>query len=334
MNKKDSTPSIIALGEALIDFVSLQSGVGLIEAASFKKAAGGAPANVAAGLGKLGVDCAFIGRVGTDQFGEFLIETLKGCHVNISGISCDEDARTMLAFVSLGANGERDFMFYRHPSADMLLAPEHIDETLFKGADIFHFGSISLGAEPCREATLQALKYAKDNNLFISYDPNLRLNLWDSADHAKKEILAALPSADFLKINEDELAFLTGSADLEMGIKIFLNMGPSIVAVTIGPKGTCIGSRSAGIQTIPVVDVPVVDTTGAGDTFVAGFLSQLLPFVKSDQIATLTAEQIRQMTIYANTAAAITTSGRGAIDSMPDSQQVQELLCSIQATSL
>ncbi|NCD31865.1 MAG: histidine kinase [Spartobacteria bacterium] len=327
MKTRLSTPApvVIALGEVLIDFVALQSGVSLLEAGSFKKAAGGAPANVAVGLARMGIPCGFVGRVGSDPFGEFLAQTLQENGVDTSGISYDEKARTMLAFVSLTAGGERDFMFYRHPSADMLLSPEHINEALIRDAAIFHFGSISLSVEPCRDATLYALSIAKKHGRFVSYDPNLRPALWDSLDHAKREIMSAIPYADFMKINDDELEFLTGSKDLESGIKQFLDMGPSIVAVTLGPKGTCIATRS-NMLTIPVVDVPVVDTTGAGDTFVAGFLSGLLPHIQNQTAGDLTPDDLMRITAYANTAAAITTMGRGAIPSMPTAEQIDELL--------
>jgi fructokinase len=171
-------PAVITLGEMLIDFVPTVSGVSLIEAPAFQKAAGGAPANVAVGLARLGVPSGFMGKVGEDAFAENGVDTTALCF--------SKAARTALAFVSLKADGERDFMFYRHPSADMLYTPEEVDEDYLEQARIFHYGSISLIGEPSRSATLRAIEVARQSGALISYDPNLRLNLWPDAQSAKE----------------------------------------------------------------------------------------------------------------------------------------------------
>ena len=181
---------VIACGELLIDFVSTESGVTLAAAPAFKKAAGGAPANVAVGVARLGYRAGFLGQVGEDDFGHFLADTLAEAGVDTGGLRFSAEARTALAFVSLRADGERSFMFYRHPSADMLWRPEDVDAGYAAGTRIFHYGSISLIGEPSRSATLAALGHARAAGALISYDPNLRLALWPSAEAARAGMLA------------------------------------------------------------------------------------------------------------------------------------------------
>ena len=317
---------IVCLGEVLIDFVSLESGVSLVEAPSFKKAAGGAPANVAVGLARLGHSVGFIGKVGEESFGDFLVKTLADNQVDVSGIARDPQARTMLAFVSLAANGEREFMFYRHPSADMTLTPEEIPDELIAKARVFHYGSISLISEPCRSATLHALKLAKDNGVITSYDPNLRLNLWESAELAKQEMLEGMRFADVVKINEDELEFLTGSSDFEEGAKALMKYGISLLIITLGEKGCYFYSGSAKGM-VPGKAVQAVDTTGAGDSFVAALLSGLLEQNPAgQQFSVPNASKLEEICRYANAVGALTSLERGAIPSLPTRKQIQEFL--------
>jgi fructokinase len=186
-------PDVTALGELLIDFVPTVSGVALIEAPAFQKAPGGAPANVAAGVAKLGVSAGFMGKVGDDAFGHFLAQTLQEVGVDTSALRFSSEARTALAFVSLRADGEREFMFYRHPSADMLYAPGEVDVEYIRSTRVFHYGSISLISEPSRSATLLAVEAARASEALISYDPNLRLALWPSTRAAKEGIMLGRP---------------------------------------------------------------------------------------------------------------------------------------------
>lgn len=317
---------IVCLGELLIDFVSLDSGVTLMEAPAFKKAAGGAPANVAVGAARLECEAAFIGKVGRESFGEFLTDVLQENHVNVSGISYDDEARTMLAFVSVTDEGERDFMFYRHPSADMRLTPEDIPEELIKQAHIFHYGSISLISEPCRSATLHALDLARQAEVVCSYDPNLRLGLWESEDLARKEMLQGMRYADVVKINDDELDFLTGTRDVGTGTQQLLDMGPQLVVITMGRGGCCCCSRTAQVQ-VAGFPIQAIDTTGAGDGFTAGLLSQLLNFLTPHAPFTVPdSSMLEQMARFANAVGAITALERGAIPSLPGRQQVVEFL--------
>ncbi|CAN1340618.1 Probable fructokinase-5 [Linum perenne] len=229
---------IVAFGEMLIDFVPDVAGVSLAESNGFLKAPGGAPANVACAITKLGGKSAFLGKIGDDEFGHMLVEILKKNNVNTEGVCFDKDARTALAFVTLKHNGEREFMFYRNPSADMLLKESELNMNLIKQAKIFHYGSISLISEPCRSAHMAAMKAAKSAGVLLSYDPNVRLPLWPSADAARDGIKSIWNEADFIKVSDDEVEFLTkGSADKEEVVMSLWHDKLKLLVVTDGPKG-------------------------------------------------------------------------------------------------
>ncbi len=311
-------PEIIALGEILIDFVSLRKGFPLWRAPGFLKAAGGAPANVAAGLGKLGVKVGFIGKVGDDPFGLFLKKTLENCAVDTRFLMASSQYRTTLAFVSLTEKGERDFVFFRHPGADMMLTPEEIDEDYIKTAQILHFGSISLINEPYRSATLRALEIARENGLLISYDPNLRLSLWENAEKAREGINLGLKYAHIVKLSEEELDFLIGKPPPQ-GCEEILRGGKKMVAITFGEKG-CYYCTREGSGYIEGFKVNVVDTTGAGDGFVAGMLYKVLEL--GDDFTKMGEEVFH----FANAVGALTCEKRGAIRGLPTLRQVRRFL--------
>ena len=315
-----SGSEIICFGELLIDFVPTVNGVSLAEAPAFKKAPGGAPANVAAGLAKLGQNSAFLGKVGDDEFGRMLAGVLADAGVNTSMMSFDKNARTALAFVTLKANGEREFMFYRHPSADMLLTEEEVDMDAVRNAKIFHYGSISLIAEPCRSTHLKILDEAKEAGVFLSYDPNLRLPLWDSAEDAKAGIMSIWETADIIKISDEELEFLTGE-NSDASAKSLMFDGLKLLLVTEGPEGARyytpnFEGKVAGVQ------VDAVDTTGAGDAFVAGLLSKL----SENQTILEHQTELEKAIKFANVAGALTATGRGAIPSLPTAEQISDML--------
>jgi fructokinase len=310
----------ITLGELLIDFVSTESGVSLIEAPAFEKAAGGAPANVAVGLARLGVRSGFIGKVGEDDFGRFLAQTLENNGVDTSGLRFSNEARTMLAFVSLRTDGERDFMFYRHPSADMLLRPEEIDLDYVGSARLLHYGSISLISEPSRSATLAAVKGAQERGVMISYDPNLRLNLWPSTEAARKGMLEGWRFAQIAKVSRDELTFLSDQNDLEAAAKALWHERLRLLVVTEGAHG-CWYATSQDKGHVPGHCVRAVDTTGAGDGFVAGFLAGLL----ENESAWTSTSDLEKVLRFANAVGALTTTQRGAIPALPTRDQVLEL---------
>ncbi len=322
-------PDAICFGELLIDFVPTVTGVSLIEAPAFQKAPGGAPANVAVGLSKLGVSSGFLGKVGEDAFGHFLAQTLEKEGVDISELRYSQQARTMLAFVSLRADGERDFMFYRHPSADMLYAPEEVPESYIRQAKAFHFGSISLISEPSRSATLRAVEIAVQAGLLVSYDPNLRLNLWESAEAARQGLLLGWPYASLIKVSAEELAFLSGHAlgeqpalsELRAAAHAIWHAGLELLVVTLGAQGSAwITRQGAGLA--PGFSVKPVDTTGAGDGFVAGLLHGVL----SQPSAWHDPQALPGICRFANAVGALTTTQRGAIPALPDRRQVQHFM--------
>jgi len=311
---------VIACGELLIDFVATESGVTLAEAPAFKKAPGGAPANVAVGVARLGRQAGFMGQVGDDEFGHFLADTLVAHSVDIRGLRFTPAARTALAFVSLRADGERDYMFYRHPSADMLWQPAEVDAVYAAGTRVFHYGSISLIAEPSRSATLAALAAARRSGALISYDPNLRLPLWPAPDTAWAGILAGLHHAHLVKVSEEELAFLSGTDNLTDAVQRLWHVGLRLLVVTQGAAG-CTYITTAGRGQVPGFVVQPVDTTGAGDGFVAGLLVGLLEGgLRWD------GDSIERALRLANAVGALTTTQRGAIPALPAMDQVRAFL--------
>ncbi|MDF1519740.1 MAG: PfkB family carbohydrate kinase [Brevefilum sp.] len=312
---------IVTLGELLIDFVPTTSNVSLIEAPAFKKAPGGAPANVAAGLAKLGISCAFLGKVGDDPFGEFLEKTLSDLGVNTQGLVFSHEARTALAFVSLKADGEREFMFYRHPSADMLYTPDEVDYQLIKHARIFHFGSISLISEPSRSATLAALAAARENGVLISYDPNLRLALWSDPSAAKDGMLSVWEKVDLIKVSEDELTFLTGLDDIDEAVNSLWHENLKLLVVTLGKEG-CRYYTPGFAGFVEGISAKAIDTTGAGDGFVAG----LLKGVSEHPEALVNESILSKVCLYANAVGALTTTQLGAIPALPTTQEVRVFL--------
>lgn len=231
--------SVVCLGDLLIDFVALESGVDVGDASGFQKVPGGAPANVAVGVVRLGRSGAFLGQVGDDPFGHFLAGVLDAEGVDIRGLRFTDAARTGLAFVSLTAEGERSFVFYRHPSADMLYRPEDVALEVIDDAEIFHYVSIPLITEPSRSATLKAAQYAHEKGKLVSYDVNLRLGLWPDETTAKAVILDTLRYAHILKVSEEELDFLAGSA----GVSALWCEMTQLIVVTHGAKGSTAHTR-------------------------------------------------------------------------------------------
>lgn len=314
---------VTCLGELLIDFTSLKPGATIIETPGFEKHAGGAPANVAVGVSRLGGTAAFLGMVGDDEFGKYLAGMLSDRRVNIQGLRFTDQAHTTLAFVALREDGEREFIFYRNPGADMLYGPADLDESLISAGSIFHHGSISFISAPNREATLRAIALAQASGKLISFDPNLRLNLWENEVAAYEGILLGLPSADVLKVSEEELEFITEQTDLEKGMRILRDRGVPVVIVTLGEQGCayCWGDYVGHLPSAPRPGPPV-DTTGAGDAFVAGLLYRLshaeLP--PTD----LPHAEVKNILTFANAVAARVVMHRGAIPAMPTMDEIGE----------
>lgn len=313
---------VVSFGEMLIDFVPTVAGVSLAEAPAFVKAAGGAPANVSVAVSRLGGRSAFVGKLGDDDFGRMLAVMLRDNGVSVAGIRFDGFARTALSFVTLRADGEREFMFYRNPSADMLLTPAELDLELIRRASIFHFGSISLIAEPCRSAHVAAMQEAKNAGALLSYDPNLRLVLWPSAEEAKNQMMSIWDQANIVKISDTELEFLTGKSSLEDDVVMSLwRPAMKLLVVTLGKDG-CKYYTKNFCGTVDGIKVNPVDTTGAGDAFVGAMLWGI-----AKDLSTLKDEKkLKELLRFANACGGITTTKKGAVPAMPSEEEVLEFL--------
>lgn len=262
---------LIAIGEALIDFIPKEKGVKLSEVENFERHCGGAPANVAATYAFLGNKSNMLTKLGTDAFGDFIIKTLAEKGVDTDLILRTEEANTSLAFVSLDKNGERDFAFYRKPGSDMLLDRTELKKEWFNG-NILHFCSVDLVECPMKYAHKAAIEYTKASKGIISFDPNLRFPLWNDKIALKNTVLEFCHYADIIKVSNDEVEFLTGTTDLQKGAKMLLNMGAKIVIVTLGADGAFALTKDFVTATKGFKVEKVVDTTGAGDIFIGSFL--------------------------------------------------------------
>ena len=322
----EKTFDVAALGELLIDFT--QNGLSEQGNPLFEANPGGAPCNVLAMLRKLGKRCAFLGKVGADGFGRQLAAVAADAGIDLRGLRYDEEVHTTLAIVQTLPGGDRDFSFYRKPGADANLAPADLDEALLRDCRIFHFGSLSLTGEPCRAATQKAVALAKEGGALISFDPNLRPPLWDSLDEAKAQIAWGLAQADVVKIADNELLFMTGEADFDRGAAILQEQYPNLrlLNVTAGAAGShaYYGGRHVYVPGCALGGV--IETTGAGDTFCACALN----FVLERGLAGLTDADLATMLRFANTAAYLVTTKKGAIKAMPTPEQVKETIARAQ----
>ncbi|CAI9114923.1 OLC1v1015748C1 [Oldenlandia corymbosa var. corymbosa] len=322
MASNSNSGLVVCFGEMLIDFVPTESGVSLAEAPGFLKAAGGAPANVAIAVKRLGGRSAFVGKLGDDEFGRMLAGILEENGVSTVGVNFDKGARTALAYVTLRSDGEREFMFYRNPGADMLLTPEELNLDLLKSAKIFHFGSISLIVDPCRSAHIKAMEVARESGALLSYDVNLRELLWPSKEEARKQILSIWDKADIIKISDVELQFLTGSdkIDDESAMSLW-RPTLKLLLVTLGENG-CNYYGKSFMGHVDSFRVDQVDTTGAGDSFVGALLGKVV----DDQGILEDEKRLREVLRFACACGAITTTKKGAIPSLPTQDQVFSLM--------
>jgi fructokinase len=325
VTQRDSVgwPAVVCLGEVLIDFVSLDSALALQRATNFHRSAGGAPANVAVALARLGVDTAFIGKVGGDAFGQSLRETLAAEGVDVRGLLDAPTARTALAFVGSDGHGGREFVFYHDGMADMLLRPEEVDRDLIANARVFHFGSVTLAAEPSRAATAAAARWAREQGCLVSFDPNVRLEVWDSPRQALDSMIDILSVVEVVKVSGDELAFLTGTSDASAACRVLRDHGPSVAIVTLGGGG-CYYQTLTSSGHVPGIRVESVDSLGAGDAFVAGLLACLAAHPNSNVL--LDEAKLVPALRFANAVGALTTTQYGAIPALPTRVQVEALL--------
>ena len=319
----EQTFDVVALGELLIDFT--ENGVSPQGNTLFEACPGGAPCNVLAMLRKLGKRCAFVGKVGDDLFGRLLKGVLEETGISTLALQMDKDIPTTLAFVKTAPNGDRDFSFYRKPGADMMLREEELPLDMLRKARIFHFGTLSMTHEGVRNATVRAIRTAKEGGAWISFDPNLRPPLWERLEDAKEAIAYGLGQCHILKIADNELEFMTGETDFTLGARKLQAAYPNIrvLNVTAGAQGSYSFYGDADPVFVPACTLGgVIETTGAGDTFCASVLNYLLNHGLDD----LTPENRREMLRFANTAAYIVTTRKGAIRAMPQEEEVRALL--------
>ena len=312
---------VTALGELLIDFTEngvSENGNPLLEANP-----GGAPCNVLAMLNKLGRKTAFIGKVGNDNFGRFLADTVKKSGTDITNLVYNDTVPTTLAFVHTLAEGEREFSFYRQPGADMTLAKEEVMTDIIESSRIFHFGTLSSTHPGVREATRFAVEFAKEKGLLISFDPNLREPLWESLDDAKREIEYGLSKCDILKISDNELEFMTDTRDYDEGIRrIREKYDIPLIFLTLGKDGSRAYYKDIRVERPAYQGVNAVEKTGAGDTFEGCALD----FVLEYGINGFDESKLSELLDFANAGAAIITTRKGALKVMPDKMEIARIL--------
>ena len=317
MKKYDVT----ALGELLIDFT--ENGKSSQGNPLFEANPGGAPCNVLAMLAKLGHKTAFIGKVGNDFFGEQLRTAIKEAGIDDTGLCTDEKIHTTLAMVHTYPDGDRDFSFYRNPGADMMLNKAEIREDILKDTKIFHFGTLSMTHEGVREATKAAIHIAEEAGAVISFDPNLRPPLWESLDEAREQVLYGLGHCQILKISDNEIQWLTGEEDYTAGVNWILERYQiPLILVSMGREGSRAYYNEMMVEVKPFLQDNTIETTGAGDTF----CGCVLHYVCEHGINGLKEENLAEMLTFANAAASIITTRKGALRVMPEEKEIRLLI--------
>lgn len=322
MKKYDVT----ALGELLIDFT--QNGMSPQGNLLFEANPGGAPCNVLAMLAKYGHKTSFIGKVGNDMFGRRLKEEIEQAGIDSAGLCFDDDVRTTLAFVQTYEDGDRDFSFYRNPGADMMLTKEEVSIEQLTDSKILHIGTFSMTNESAREATKYALEIARENDMFISFDPNLREPLWNSFEEARSQIAYCLKFCDVLKISDNEIQWFSGKEDYTEGVrKLQQKYQIPLILLSMGKQGSRAYWGEHMVEVPPFLLDQTIETTGAGDTFFGCCLHFLIEYgLENVRKGSLTEAQLSKMLTYANAAAALITTKKGALRVMPDETQIEALV--------
>lgn len=320
MKKYDVT----ALGELLIDFT--ENGKSSQGNPMFEANPGGAPCNVLAMLSKLGHKTAFIGKVGNDFFGKQLKEAITEVGIDAAYLSMDDQVHTTLAMVHTYPDGDRDFSFYRNPGADMMLTEDEIPEELIKDSRIFHFGTLSMTHEGVRAATKKAVRIASEAGAWISFDPNLRPPLWNDMEEAREQVLYGLEHCHILKISDNEIQWLTGKTDYTEGVEwINERYHIPLILVSMGKEGSRAYYKEEMVEVKPFLQKNTIETTGAGDTFCGCVLHYICEHGLSD----LTEDNLQEMLTFANAAASLITTRKGALRVMPETEEIYELLNTI-----
>lgn len=312
---------VVALGELLIDFT--ENGTSIQGNPVLEANPGGAPCNVLAMLNRLGHKTGFIGKVGQDMFGMQLENALKEVGICTDGLVKDEKIHTTLAFVHTLEGGDRDFSFYRNPGADMMLTEEELNINMVENCRIFHFGSLSMTHEACRNATKKAIITAKKNGAVISFDPNLREPLWESLDAAREQIEYGMSQCDILKISDNEIQWFTGESDYDKGVEWLQRKYPiRLILVSLGKEGSRAYMNGRCVHAAPFLQENTIETTGAGDTFCAC----VLHYVLEHGLLEYSKEELKELLTFANAAASLITTRKGALRVMPKKNEIIELL--------
>lgn len=313
---------LIAIGEALIDFIPDKTGCAFDEVTAFSPKVGGAPANVCGAFAKLGGKAMMLTQLGNDPFGHKIADELAAYGIDTSAICFTDEANTALAFVSLAEDGNRTFSFYRKPSADMLLAPEQIEESWFDNAYALHFCSVSLGDFPMKDAHDKVIEIAHRKGLLVSFDPNLRFPLWNDRELLHERVNTFIPKCDILKISDEELSFITGESDIKAALPALFDKGVKLIVYTCGKHGAYAYTKNAAVFS-PCIPVKVKDTTGAGDGFIGSFLWKLQSLgVDADSIDTLDENQLQACIDFSNQFCTVSVQSEGAIASYPTLEQM------------
>ena len=314
---------VVALGELLIDFTdNAVSGQGN---PMFEANPGGAPCNVLAMLENLGNKTAFIGKVGDDFFGRMLKERVEKQGIDTKGLFMDSDVHTTLAFVNKLPNGDRDFSFYRKPGADMMLTVADVDKVkgLLETTKVFHFGTLSMTDEPSAEATKLAIDTAKKSGAVISFDPNYRAPLWESEQKALDAMKYGFEQCDILKISDNEVELFTGMNDIEAGARrIKEEFNIPLVFATLGPDGSMALYKDMVVKKDGYKNPATIETTGAGDTFCACAVD----YICRNGLKDISEDMLLSCLDFANAAASIITTRRGALSVMPTRPEVEKFL--------
>ena len=312
---------VVALGELLVDFT--ENGISTQGNPMLEANPGGAPCNVLSMLQNLGKRTAFIGKVGADAFGQMLMQAVSNQGINTDNLVMDDTVHTTLAFVHTDKDGDRNFSFYRNPGADMMLRWNEIHEDVLADTKIFHFGTLSMTDEQIEKVTKKAVEKAKSEGALISFDPNLRPPLWKNLEDAKRHMWYGISQCDILKISDDEIAFLTGTDDIDGGVEAILKQSqPVLVCATMGKNGSKAFYKGKGVFCEPFLRDDTIETTGAGDTFMACVLNAVL----EKGLEALSEKDLFEMLRFANAAASLVTTRKGALRVMPRCEEITALI--------
>ena len=305
---------LCGIGEALIDFIPDVKGERLKDVPSFTRVAGGAPANVIGAVTKLGIPSKMLTKLGDDPFGDYIIDVLNDAGIDTSNIERDQEGETALAFVSLAADGNRDFKFYRKNSADLRYSVDDIPENILDDCGMIHFCSVDLVESPMKEAHKKLIDMAIEQGVKVSFDPNLRFSLWDDLDALKKTVNDFIPYADIIKISDEELEFITGKTDIKDAVPDLLSGRAKYVIYTKGADGAEIYTKDGVVER---------DTTGAGDSFIGAFLFCILRD-EIDDLDSVSKDKLYEYLDFANAYAANTSTKEGALAAMATMDEIQE----------